>query len=89
MKRTQEQMQSAIGEWQQSGLNKKAFCRERSISYSTFHYWLKRLDSASTSGFAEIKVTDVRVGCEILFPSGIRMTLQGEPSATWLRELVR
>lgn len=90
MKYTQEQMEVAIKEWQQSGLSKKAFCQQRGIPNPTFHYWYKRL--ASSSGFAEVKVApscpNPRGGYELVFPSGVRMVFQEAPSVTWLRELV-
>jgi hypothetical protein len=91
MKYTQEQMQTTINEWQQSGLSKKAFCRERNITNQTFHYWCKRLGLASKSGFAELSVVDQNrsSGHEIIFASGARMIVQGEPSVNWLRELLR
>lgn len=89
MRRTQEQMKAAINEWQQSGLSKKAFCQQRNITYHTFHYWCKRLDTAASPGFVEIKTAANGLrGCEIIFPSGVRMNFQGEPSLAWLRELV-
>lgn len=91
MKHTSEQMQLVINEWQTSGLSKKAFCLQRNISYHTFHYWCKRLISVPAKGFTEMVVQgDQRVGgCEIIFPSGARMILQGEASSSWLREILR
>jgi hypothetical protein len=91
MKHTSEQMQLVINEWQTSGLSKKVFCVQRNISYHTFHYWCKRLTSLPGAGFTEMIVqADERVRrCEIIFPSGARMILQGEPSANWLREVLR
>jgi len=90
MKHTQEQIQGAIKEWQQSGLSKKAFCLERGITYQTFHYWCKRL--SASSGFTEIKVArSSHRGIseyELIFPSGVRMVFQEQPSVNWLRELV-
>lgn len=82
-----------MAEWQQSGISKREFCRHKSIRYNTFHYWFKRLGSASSSGFTEIKVVNQvnqQPGCgyEIIFPSGARMIFQGERSTAWLRELV-
>ncbi len=89
MKHTQEQMEQAIVSWQQSGLNKKAFCRQENIAYATFHYWCKRLRASAQSGFSEIKVDGLAFsGHEIIFPSGTRMIIQGEPPVSWLRELV-
>ena len=91
MKRTSEQMQVVISEWQTSGLNKKEFCIQRNIEYHTFHYWCKRLLSAPAKGFTEMRVQRHEpIGeCEIMFPSGARMILRGEPSVSWLRELLQ
>jgi len=89
MRRTQEQMKAAINEWQQSGLSKKAFCQQRNITYQTFLYWCNRIDAAPLPGFVQVKMAVDRLrGCEIVFPSGVRMNFQGEPSVAWLRELV-
>lgn len=89
MRRTQEQMQQVILQWQRSGQSKKAFCKEHNITSQTFHYWYKRIRSEATSGFSEVNVAPLRIiGCEVIFPSGTRMVFHGEPSANWLRELV-
>lgn len=90
MKHTSEEMQLVINEWQASGLTKKAFCLQRNISYHAFHYWCKRLISAPAAGFTEmiVQADERRGGCEIIFPSGARLILQKEPSASWLREVV-
>lgn len=91
MKYTKEEMEVVIIEWQSSGLSKKAFCRERNIVYQTFHNWYKRLNTSTTPGFVELSLPqrDRHVGYEIVFPSGARMIFQGEPSASWLREVLR
>lgn len=91
MKHTSQEMQGVIKEWQTSGLSKKAFCRQRNIKYQTFHYWCKRLTETSSPGFTEV-VVDSGLGVgkfEIIFPSGVRMILPGEPSPSWLREVLR
>ena len=91
MKHTSEEMQVVIREWQTSGSSKKTFCHQRDIKYQTFQYWYKRLADASSSGFTEVRVdSGARAGAfEIVFPPGARMLLQGEPSASWLREVLR
>lgn len=91
MKHTSEEMQLVINEWQASGLSKKAFCLRRNIKYQNFHYWCKRLGSVPAKGFTEMIVQGDAGGgrFEIIFPSGVRMAFQREPSANWLRELVR
>ncbi len=90
MKHTEEQMERVVLSWRESGLNKKAFCRQENIAYATFHYWCKRLSASAQSGFSEIKVDGPSCGGhEIIFPSGTRMIIRGEPAVNWLRELVR
>lgn len=91
MKHTSEEMQLAINEWQTSGLSKKDFCIQKNIKYHSFHYWCKRLLSASASGFTEMRIQgqEAMGACEIVFPSGARMVFHGEPSAKWLRELLQ
>jgi hypothetical protein len=91
MKYTAEQIQIAINEWQVSGLSKKAFCLQRDICPQTFYNWLKRINQPHSSGFAEVTLPpgERTVSCEIIFPSGSRMILQGETSASWLREVLR
>jgi transposase-like protein len=90
MRYTEEQMNIVIKEWQQSGLSKKAFCHQRGITNSTFHYWLKRF--SGSGGFAEVKVRSSSHcssnACEVVFPSGVRMMFSEQPSVQWLRELV-
>ncbi len=91
MKYTAEQIQVAINEWQVSGLSKKAFCLQRDINPQTFYNWLKRNKATGSAGFTAVTLpARERIsGCEIIFPSGARMLLQGEPSASWLREVLR
>ena len=91
MKYTEEQMRQTISEWKLSGLTKKAFCRERNIVYHTFHYWFNRINKATSSGFTEISLPARKMNgsCELIFPSGARMIFDGEPSASWLREVLR
>ena len=89
MKHTQEQMEQVVLSWRKSGLNKKTFCKQENIAYATFHYWCKRLGASAQSGFSEIKVDGPSCsGHEVIFPSGTRMIIQGEPAVSWLRELV-
>ena len=91
MKHTSEEMQGVIKEWQTSGLSKKAFCSQRNIKEHTFHYWCRRLTETSSPGFTEVALdSDSGAGkFEIIFPSGVRLILPGEPSPVWLREVLR
>ncbi|RAV97571.1 IS66 family insertion sequence element accessory protein TnpA, partial [Pseudochryseolinea flava] len=71
--------------------SKKAFCRDRNITYQTFHYWCKRLSLQASSGFSEVKLSEVEPvnTFEVDFPSGARVTFHGTPPTTWLRELLK
>lgn len=91
MRYTAEQMQIIINEWQTSGLSKKAFCRQRNIASATFHYWYKRITKSPSPGFTEVALPQrERTNlCEIVFPSGVRVIFEGEPSASWVREVLR
>jgi transposase-like protein len=89
MRYTKEKMREIYLQWQQSGLSRKAFCKEHHIAYGTFQHWIKRLSSSDSSGFTEIALKpSAEVFFEVIFPSGARMTFQREPSVSWLRELV-
>lgn len=91
MRYTAEQIQVAINEWQVSGLSKKAFCHQHNICPQTFYNWLKRIDQTYSTGFTEVKLPprERSGGCEIIFASGARMIFTGEPTASWLREVIR
>lgn len=90
MKYTQDQMEASVSAWRNSGLSKKAFCRDQDIPYQTFHYWCKRLAVNQSAGFTEVSIDGDQYGgpCELVFPSGVRMMFKSQPSAGWLRELV-
>lgn len=91
MRFTQDKAREVITDWQNSGLSKKAFCRQRNMRYQTFHYWYNRLHNTSSSpGFTEIKVTAVvPKNFQVIFPTGVRIVFECEPSVNWLRELLR
>jgi hypothetical protein len=39
---TEFEREELIEQWKQSGKNKTAFCKERSLSYYSFNDWIKR-----------------------------------------------
>lgn len=90
MRYRQEQMETIISAWRQSGLSKKEFCRAHNIANATFHYWYKRLTSTpSAVGFTALEVeAGTPSHFEVIFSSGTRLVFQVEPSVNWLRELV-
>ena len=66
-----------------SGMSIHAYCRNHSLSYSTFHYWRKRWTQpeGSTAGCTPIKMKEVgifslgEVCFKIHLPSGIELTM--------------
>jgi len=44
--RSRQESEALVGEEQQSGLTQSAFCRERGLGLSTFHYWKRKVASA-------------------------------------------
>jgi hypothetical protein len=90
MRRTLSEMQKICEQFEQSGLSRRVFCKQQNIAHQTFHYWYKRIASKESSGFSEIALPSSRkASVEVVFPSGARITFEGEPSVSWLRELVR
>jgi hypothetical protein len=90
MKRTLSEMQKICQQWEQSGLSRRVFCNQHNIAHQTFNYWYKRISSKGSSGFTEVTLPGGRkASVEVIFPSGTRITFQGEPSVKWLRDLVR
>jgi hypothetical protein len=94
MKRTLSQMQEICQRWEQSGLSRRIFCEQNNIAHQTFNYWYKRIASKENAGFAEVPLpggvaAGKKVAVEVIFPSGARITFEGEPSVQWLKELVR
>lgn len=45
-RRTPEQWQQVVNDWQQSGQSARAFCTEQSIGYASFCQWRKRLSTS-------------------------------------------
>jgi hypothetical protein len=88
MRRTLSEMQEICQRFDQSGLSRREFCKQQNIAHQTFNYWYKRIASKESSGFTEIALPR-KAFVEVVFPSGARITFQGEPSVSLLKELVR
>lgn len=90
MRNTTEKMRAHYVKWQESGLNKKEFCKTYGLSYATFIYWHKQLSTPEEGeGFSEIPIKPVcSYPVEVIFPSGVRMVFQETPSVDWLKALV-
>lgn len=78
--------------WRKSGLSRRKFCLQNSISYSKFNYWFRRHEESESSGFDEVQIadseSDAPQSVQIVFPSGAKVLFTQAPSAEWLKRLV-
>lgn len=44
-RRTPEQWQAVVEQWQQSGQSARQFCQDQDVGYASFCQWRKRFDS--------------------------------------------
>jgi transposase-like protein len=51
-RRSAEQWQALVEQWQQSGQSAKDFCREHGLGYASFCQWRKRLAGAEAASGA-------------------------------------
>ena len=91
-----QQMFSHIGEWQQSGLSQKAWCRQHNMAYHVFHYWYRcyrDMQSASKepSQFISLNIQP-SLACaahmELLLPDGKRLLFHQSVSVDYLKALI-
>ena len=84
---------------EERGVTAKAYCQEAGVSLWRWYYWQRKLKakdlvpvSAKVSGrFVRVRVdgeTGAMGGCELLYPSGVRIRLSGLPPPSWVREVV-
>ena len=94
----QQQMFDCILQWQQGGLSQKAWCAEKGIPYSSFHYWYKRFRNlhspnkqAPHEGFVQLMVPDRPSGspwCELVLGTGPKLLFHQPVSAAFIRSLL-
>jgi len=80
-----------ILEWEKSGLSQKEFCRQKEISFSTFHYWRKKLKTKAGQ-FVEIKVDKAGKNNQaivITLPNNIQIHIQHVSDSKMIGELVQ
>ena len=93
---TKEEMKAVYANWQQSGMNKKAFCQQIGMPHATFFYWIKKFEEpqpSSAPGFLEVNfpnpVPDSEaVFLEIEYPSGAKLKLYQQTEASWIKSLL-
>ena len=91
---SKEQKQLFIEQWQESGMNKKTFCREKNVNYMTFIEWTrpkKKRSNKVVGGFAPVIVgkNSAVSFADILYANGSAITLHQAVSVGYLRNLVK
>ena len=86
-----EKMLPYIKEWESSGQTKKAFCQQRGIAPSVFHYWYKRYRQENMpEGFIQISTDSIGQPpqMEVHYPNGVSIKLPANISLTLLRQYI-
>lgn len=91
--RTPEEMMSILSAWKSSGLSRQVFCKEHQLPYSVFQYWNRKFNEENKpveSSFMELSNTPSSFPeLAILFPSGAKIVLSGNPDPDFIRSLVK
>jgi len=86
-------MIALIGQWPESGLTQKEFCKKHRLTYHTFQYWLRksRQRLESPTGFIEITPWQSQhvPAIELHLVNGIRLVFHQLPSSDFIRSLVQ
>lgn len=95
---SRSEMFSIIDQWQQSGLSQKAFCRDRSLRYSSFHYWFKiyrnhrgEQPAANEHTFVPLRLERVSSASpvmELVLVDGKRILFHHLPTTDFLKALL-
>lgn len=95
----QQLMFSLIEIWISSGQSQKAFCQEKNLAYSKFHYWRKKYVEyqsrpSSEEPFMAVTIKEsgvepLRTGSmELVFPDGRRLIFNQAVEAGFLKTLL-
>ena len=71
-----------------AGQSATSFCRERSIKYSTFLYWRRKLTGPKPRAFVTVQ-TEQFIPCKIMLPQGLSITCPDLPEPRWLGQLLQ
>lgn len=95
---SRSEMFTIIEQWQRSGLSQKAFCRSRSLRYSSFHYWFKvyrnhcgERPAANEVGFVPLhieRVSSASPVLELVLADGKRILFHHSPTVDFLKALL-
>jgi hypothetical protein len=89
-RKSAEERKQLLREFEGSGKSQQEFCDERGIKLATFKSWYYEKKAAAEPGFAEVAVAMSEAGSvEVIFPSGVRVSIRGAGSREELVWLVR
>ena len=90
-KRTREEMERLIREYDQSGLTQREFAAQRGVKLSTLQYWLYRPVRPQSSPFVEVQPaaepSEEPRHYRLEFPGGKALSCNGPLDLEELREL--
>jgi hypothetical protein len=80
-------------------ISAKAYCAEAGLSLWAWYYWRGKLKpkdmvpvrAAVPERFVRVQLTREAVsirGCELVYPSGVRIRLSDLPPSSWVRQVV-
>ena len=96
--RKKSEMYPLVETWQTSGQNKTVFSESQGIKLHTFIYWVNKYESdkslkspsKATGNFIPLSIDKPLEGgkIEIAYPNGVRLSLNGLVSSSYLLELI-
>jgi transposase-like protein len=103
-KYTKEEMYMGIELWKESGISQKNYCKQNSLSFNTFKYWLNKYahenpaaKPAVTNRFLPVQVTTIKEGnhishtpkeISIYYPGGIEVRCPSDIGVLQLKTLL-
>ena len=71
---TMEKIEQHLQDWQESGLSKKEYCRQRGIKHHLFSYWFSRATIKQDASFVPLEPS-INEEIIIVSPAGIQVKL--------------
>lgn len=95
-KTSQEEKETHLNQWKESGLSKKDYCEHTGINYWAFKRWcyqygyVKKRGPRSQNGFIQLKPTSIHPtgNMVVIYPNGVRIQLPATNNKELLRTLI-
>lgn len=101
MRRKKEEMYKLVSKWEASKETKTSFCKVHQINIPTFTYWVQKYkiakgsieDKDKSKKFIALELEGSSHShsnfVEVLYPNGVRLRLNNQPSVNYLQSLVQ